>query len=362
MYTSTLDFAQHCSYIAGKFFISQNVVHMAPPSELHLDRVRTAERAISGVALRTPLVASRCLEAVAGKPIYLKLETLQPVGAFKLRGAANALSMLNAGQRARGVVCCSTGNHGRGLAYAARRLGVSATVCLSDLVPAVKVGAIESLGATVRRAGRSQDEAQREADRLVREEGLTDIPPFDHPDVIAGQGTIALEVLQDRPEIEAILVPLSGGGLIGGIALAAKALKPSIRIIGISMERGAAMHASLCAGRPVEVEELPTLADSLGGGIGLSNRWTFDLCRRLVDEVVLLDEAEIYRGMRTLLLEERLVVEGAAAVGHAALLAGKVKLDGPAAIIVSGQNAPMEQVIAIGRGDAVTVGGSQVKG
>ena len=197
---------------------------------------------------------------------------------------------------------------------------------------------------------------------MVREEGLTDIPPFDHPHVIAGQGTIALEILEDRPDIETILVPLSGGGLIGGIALAAKALKPSIRIIGISMARGAAMQASLMTGRPVEVEELPTLADSLGGGIGLRNRWTFDLCRNLVDDVVLLDESEIYRGMRVLLLEERLVAEGAAAVGHAALLAGKVTLDGPAAIIVSGQNAPMEQVLAIGRGEPVTLGGLEVKG
>jgi threonine dehydratase len=330
--------------------------------EVHVGMVHAARAAIAGVAVKTPLIASRCLDGAAKHPVFLKLETLQPVGAFKVRGAANALSRLDAEQRARGVVCCSTGNHGRGVAYAGRRLGVRATVCLSSLVPDVKVRAIEALGATVVRVGRSQDEAQVEADRMVREEGLTDIPPFDHPHVIAGQGTIALEILEDRPDIETILVPLSGGGLIGGIALAAKALKPSIRIIGISMKRGAAMQASLMTGRPVEVEELPTLADSLGGGIGLRNRWTFDLCRNLVDDVVLLDESEIYRGMRVLLLEERLVTEGAAAVGHAALLAGKVKLDGPAAIIVSGQNAPMEQVLAIGRGEPVTLGGLEVKG
>lgn len=330
--------------------------------ELHVGMVQAARAAIAGVAVKTPLIASRCLEGAARQPVFLKLETLQPIGAFKLRGAANALSLLGVDERARGVVCCSTGNHGRAVAFAARRLGVRATVCLSHLVPEIKICAIEALGGTVRRVGRSQDEAQVEADRMVREEGLTDIPPFDHPHVIAGQGTIALEILEDRPDIETILVPLSGGGLIGGIALAAKALKPSIRIIGISMARGAAMQASLKAGRPVEVEELPTLADSLGGGIGLENRWTFDLCRSLVDEVVLLEEAEIYRGMRTLLLEERLVAEGAAAVGHAALLAGKVKLDGPAAIIISGQNAPMEQVLAIGRGEPVTLGGLHVKG
>lgn len=330
--------------------------------ELHVGMVQAARAAIAGVAVKTPLIASRCLEGAARQPVFLKLETLQPIGAFKLRGAANALSLLGVDERARGVVCCSTGNHGRAVAFAARRLGVRATVCLSHLVPEIKICAIEALGGTVRRVGRSQDEAQVEADRMVREEGLTDIPPFDDPHVIAGQGTIALEILEDRPDIETILVPLSGGGLIGGIALAAKALKPSIRIIGISMARGAAMQASLMTGRPVKVEELPTLADSLGGGIGLRNRWTFDLCRNLVDDVVLLDESDIYRGMRVLLLEERLVAEGAAAVGHAALLAGKVKLDRPAAIIVSGQNAPMEQVLAIGRGEPVTLGGLEVKG
>lgn len=330
--------------------------------ELHVGMVQAARAAIAGVAVKTPLIASRCLEGASRQPVFMKLETLQPIGAFKLRGAANALSLLGVDERARGVVCCSTGNHGRAVAFAARRLGVRATVCLSHLVPEIKICAIEALGGTVRRVGRSQDEAQVEAERMVREEGLTDIPPFDHPHVIAGQGTIALEILEDRPDIETILVPLSGGGLIGGIALAAKALKPSIRIIGISMARGAAMHASLMTGRPVEVEEQPTLADSLGGGIGLRNRWTFDLCRNLVDDVVLLDESDIYLGMRVLLLEERLVAEGAAAVGHAALLAGKVKLDGPAAIIVSGQNAPMEQVLAIGRGEPVKLGGLEVKG
>jgi threonine dehydratase len=335
---------------------------MAPGSGLHLNLVLAARTALSGVAVRTPLIASRCLGEVTGQPVFLKLETLQPVGAFKLRGAANALSELNEAERRRGVICCSTGNHGRAVAYAARRLGVRVTVCLSHLVPDVKVRAIEALGATVKRVGRSQDDAQCEASRLVADQGLTDIPPFDHPAVIAGQGTIALEILEDRPEIETILVPLSGGGLIGGIALAAKAVKPSIRIIGICMARGAAMHASLVAGQPVEVEELPTLADSLGGGIGLQNRWTFDLCRRLVDDVVLLDEREIYCAMRKILVEERLIAEGAAAVGHAALLAGKVRLGGPAAIIVSGQNAPIEQILAIGRGEPVTVGDIEVRG
>jgi threonine dehydratase len=326
---------------------------------LNIEAVRQAQVTISGVALRTPLVRAR---SPAARNLWLKLETLQPIGAFKIRGTANAMAGLDEASRRSGVVCCSTGNHGHAVAYAARQRGIAATVCLSHLVAANKVAAIEALGATVIRQGASQDDAQREADRLIKEKSLAEIPPFDHPHVIAGQGTIALEILDDHPEIETLLVPLSGGGLIGGVALAAKALKPHIRVIGISMARGAAMHASLAAGKPVEVEELPTLADSLGGGIGIDNRWTFDLCRNLVDDVVLLSEEEIYRGIRTLLTEERLVVEGGGAVGFAAVMAGKVKLDGPAATILSGQNAPMDQLLAIGRGEAVTIGNVEVKG
>jgi threonine dehydratase len=168
----------------------------------------------------------------------LKLETVQPVGAFKIRGAANALARLDEAARIRGVACCSTGNHGRAVAHAGRQLGIRAVVCLSSLVPAVKVAAIEALGAEVRRVGSSQDDAQVEVDRLVAEEGMTDVPPFDHPHVIAGQGTIALELLESRPDLQAIVVPLSGGGLAGGIALAAKAIRPSIRIVGVTMDRG----------------------------------------------------------------------------------------------------------------------------
>jgi threonine dehydratase len=229
-------------------------------------------------------------------------------------------------------------------------------------VPQAKVDAIAALGATVARSGASQDEAQREAERLVREKSLADISPFDHCDVILGQATIALELLAERPDLTQIVVPLSGGGLIGGIAFAAKALKPSIRITGVSMAQGAAMHESLKSGRPVIVTEAPSLADSLGGGINLANQWTFDLCRKHVDETLLVSEEEIYRGMRALFLGERLVAEGAGAVGIAALLAGKLRLDGPTAMIISGQNVDMEQFMAIACGDEVKLGDRLVKG
>ena len=171
-----------------------------PESAPTLADIRAARSAISGLALRTPAIAAPTLSSLAGREILLKLESLQPIGAFKLRGAANAVSRLTDEQRKRGIGCCSTGNHGRAIAYAAARAKVRATICLSALVPDTKVRAIQLLGAEVRRVGNSQDTAQAEIDRLVQRDGLTDIPPFDHPHVIAGQGTIALELLEDRPD------------------------------------------------------------------------------------------------------------------------------------------------------------------
>ncbi|WP_248309325.1 hydroxyectoine utilization dehydratase EutB [Bosea sp. AK1] len=309
-----------------------------PPAALALPEVEAAKARIAGRVERTPLVTSPSLSRLCGQPVHLKLETRQPIGAFKLRGAMNAVLALTEDQRQRGLVTASTGNHGRAVAYTARELGLAATICMSALVPANKIEAIRSLGAEIRIVGRSQDDAQAEVERLVAEHGLTQIPPFDHPDVVAGQGTIGLELIEDLPELACVLIPLSGGGLAAGIAVAVKALQPSVRIVGISMERGAAMAAAIAAGRPVEVVEEPTLADSLGGGIGLSNRVTFALCRDLVDEVVLLSEAEIAAGIRHAALVEGEIVEGAGAVGIAALLAGKVKPQGPTALIVSGRN------------------------
>jgi threonine dehydratase len=261
-------------------------------------------------------------------------------GSFKLRGATNAILSLSEAQRQAGVVAASTGNHGLAVAHACRDAGAKAVICMSRLVPANKVEAIRALGAETRIVGDSQDEAQQEADRLVAG-GMAAVPPFDDPAVIAGQGTLGLEIMEDAPDLEAVLVPLSGGGLISGIALAVKTVNPHARVIGISMERGAAMAASLAAGRPVEVREERTLADSLGGGIGLDNRHTFAIVRERVDEVILLGEAEIAAGIRHAYEQEREIVEGAGAVGIAALLAGKVKPTGPTVAVLSGRNIDM---------------------
>lgn len=311
---------------------------VAQPASVALPDIEAAAARIVGRVVRSPLVDSPSLSRLCGQSVHLKLETRQPIGAFKLRGAMNAVLALRDDQRQRGLVTASTGNHGRAVAYAARELGLRATICMSALVAANKVEAIRSLGAEIRIVGRSQDDAQVEVERLIAGQGLTPIPPFDDPDVVAGQGTIGLELVEDLPELACVLIPLSGGGLAAGIAVAIKAVRPSARLIGISMERGAAMAAAIAAGRPVEVVEEETLADSLGGGIGLANRITFALCCDLLDEVVLLSEAEIAAGIRHAATEEGEIVEGAGAVGIAALLANKVRLQGPTAIIVSGRN------------------------
>jgi len=324
--------------------------------------VLTARRAIRDLVIETPLVPSALSERL-GCEALLKLESLQRIGAFKIRGAANAVANLTPEQAKRGVVCCSTGNHGRAVAYAAKAHGIKAIVCLSRLVPTVKVNAIEALGAEVRRIGNSQDDAQIEVDRLVRNDGMTDLPPFDHPHVIAGQATVGLELLEARPDLETIVVPLSGGGLAGGIALAAKAIKPTIKIIGISMDRGAAMAESLKAGKPIEVEEVASLADSLGGGIGLQNELTFRLCKDLIDQIILVTEDEIYDGMRCLYREDRQIAEGGCAVGHAAVLAGKLTdVRGPAAFLISGRNVDVDLFTDVITGKPVVLGDTTVTG
>lgn len=329
-----------------------------PTDRPTLADVMAAAAVIRGKADGTPLVPSQI--PGLGHEMLLKLECTQPMGAFKLRGVLNALAALPPGVP--GVVCCSTGNHGRAIAHAARQRGMRAVVCMSALVPAAKVQGIRALGAEVRIVGRSQDDAAEESLRLVAAEGLAEIPPFDDPRVIAGQGTIGLEILAARPDLTTLLVPLSGGGLAAGVALAAKAIKPSLTVIGITMERGAAMQASLAAGHPVAVTEHPSLADSLGGGIGLENRLTFAMCRDLLDQVVLVSETAIRDAMLALFHHDRMVAEGASVVGLAAVLTGAVRLTGPAATIVTGRNTDMTTFADLVAGRDLRIGDLVLKG
>ena len=316
--------------------------------------VEAAAQRLRGRADSTPLVPSFW----AGADLWLKLEICQPIGAFKLRGALNAVEAVEAD----GVVCCSTGNHGRGVAWAARAAGKRAVICMSSLVPQAKVDGIRALGADVRIIGRSQDDAQAEAERLVEAEGLAEISPFDDPLVIAGQATIGAEIMAKKPETETVLVPLSGGGLAAGTGLSVKAANPKARVIGVSMDRGAAMAESLRAGYPVAVEEVPSLADSLGGGIGMQNRLSFPMCRDFLDEVLHVSEEEVYAAMQELFYKDRLVAEGASVVGLAALMTGKVDAKGPVATIVTGRNMDMDQFTRVITGRDVTLGDVTIKG
>lgn len=312
-----------------------------------LDQIYRARRRIDGQVCRTPLIRSHVLSERFGAEIYLKLETQQPTGAFKLRGATNMIAALierhGRDALAAGVTTASTGNHGRAVAYAASRLGVPAVICVSHLVPDNKVAAIEALGATARRVGASQDEAFEEAARLVAEEGMTLIPPFDDALIAAGQGTIGVELLEDQPELDRVFIGLSGGGLLGGVGAALKAIRPGIQVTGVSLSAGAAMFESLHAGQPVAVEEVESLGDSLGGGIGLDNRCTFALVQEVMDDHFQVSELAIAEAMVDILQYEKILVEGAAVVGLAAIAEHQLDIRGQrVALVISGNGVALE--------------------
>jgi len=319
-----------------------------PDSSVTLRDVFRARQGIAGIAIRTPLISSPRLSQQTGAAVYLKLENVQRTGAFKIRGAANKLQSLTADQRTRGVITVSSGNHGRAVAYVARELGIGAVICMSTRVPANKVEAIRRLGAEVVLHGDSYDEAERRAMEMQAERELTMISPFDDPAIIAGQGTIGLEILEDLPSVDTAIVPLSGGGLLSGVALTLKAADPSIRLVGVSMERAPVMYHSLRAGRPIEMEEEETLADALAGGIGLDNQYTFHIIQEHVDETLLVTEEEIARAMAFALEEHYQVVEGGGAVALAALMSGKVEDVGEnVVVVISGGNVDLPLLLEI---------------
>jgi threonine dehydratase len=326
--------------------------------EITLRDIYLARKTIAPLARRTPLLPSASLSERSGADVRLKLETMQDTGAFKLRGAANKLLNLPLESRERGVVCVSTGNHGRAVAYVARELGAPVVVCLSELVPENKVTGVRSLGAEVIIHGRSQDEASEEAKRLVSERGLTMVDPFDDAEIIAGQGTVGLELMEQAPDLDTVIVPVGGGGLVAGVAMTLKSINPSIRVVGVQMERGAVMYNSLLAGKPILMEEEETLADSLGGGIYLDNRYTFNLVRDYVDDIVLLSEDEIAAAMAHGLHAERMVLEGGGASGIGALLSGRAgTLGDRVAIVLSGNNVNIRRLMDIAQKHAPVDGG-----
>jgi threonine dehydratase len=262
------------------------------------------------------------------------LECLQRTGAFKVRGAANKILGLSEEERRKGVATFSTGNHGKAVAFVAGQSGIPAVVCLSEHVAPNRAEAIRALGAELSVKGRSQDEAEANYRRLVEERGLVPVVPFDDPAIIAGQGTIALEILRALPDTDTLIIQLSGGGLLAGIAMVAKSINPRIEVVGVSLERSPAMLKSLEAGAPVPIEERDSVADSLLGGIGMENRYTLPLVRRYVDRHLVIAEAPIKEAMVFLFDRHRLVVEGAAAVGAGALLHGMLDVAGRRVVTV----------------------------
>ncbi|MFZ7103300.1 MAG: hydroxyectoine utilization dehydratase EutB [Peptococcaceae bacterium] len=321
-----------------------------PAEEVRLPTIRDIWKARLRIYPRikkTPVIKSPVLSEKSGSAVYLKLETCQKTGAFKIRGAANKIMSLSPREQQHGVTTFSTGNHGLAVAYLAGRLKIPAVICISDRVPENKVQALRSYGARIIIHGHSQDDAQEHCYHLAENEGLTVIEPFDDPYIIAGQGTIALELLADLPEIDTVLVPLSGGGLLAGIALALKATDSKIKVIGVSMQEGAVMYHSIRAGKPVKLPEADTLADSLLGGIGPDNKYTLPLLQKYVDDTVLVSEEAIARGMAFLCRNNRLLVEGAAAVGIAALAEHNLASPGSnAAVIISGNNVDVPAFLA----------------
>lgn len=307
-----------------------------------------ARRKISSVVRRTPLKKSIDLSKRIGTNIYYKLEFLQDTCSFKVRGAANFIAHLSPDERKRGVVTYSTGNHGRATAYMARLVGSKAKICLSNNVPNNKREEIKKVEGELIIYGKSQDEAEMRALELRDKEGLFVVPPFDNPYIIAGQGTIGLEILEDLPKVDSVLVPVSGGGLISGIAIAVKYANPKCKVIGVSMNGGAAMYESLKQGKPVQVEEVQTLADSLQGGILLNNKYTFDIVKKYVDDMILLTEEEIALGITYAFLKDHYVLEGAATLGIAALLTGKVKDVGENVVVLTtGSNIDNSQFLSV---------------
>jgi len=312
-----------------------------------LDDVRAALGRIRDRIYLSPCARSETLSRLTGTNAFLKLENLQMTGAYKERGALNKLLALSEAERARGLIAASAGNHAQAVAYHAGRLGVAATIVMPEATPIMKVANTRSHGAQIVLHGASYDEAYAEARRLEAAGGLTFVHPFDDPAVIAGQGTVALEVLEQVPEAEILMVPVGGGGLVSGMAVAAKALRPGIRVVGVQSEMLPSMAAALEAGAPVTLEPATTVADGIA--VKRAGDLTTAHVKALVDEVVTVSEEEIASAILYLLEKEKTVAEGAGAVAVAALMQKRVKGAGGRTVVavVSGGNIDVNLVARV---------------
>jgi threonine dehydratase len=291
----------------------------------------------------TPLLTSRQLSEATGYDVRLKAELFQRVGSYKIRGPLNKFALMPEEQKRRGVVCSSAGNHAQGVALAARIHGIRAVVCMATNATPSKIAATKAYGAEVVLHGTIWDEANEKAKELVRTQGLTYVHPFDDEQLIAGQGTVGLEIIQDWPEVDAVIVPIGGGGLISGVSMAVKSHNPKIRVIGVESSDGAAMQASIAAGH-LETIECRTIIDGLR--VRRAGELNFSVVQRFVDDIVALPDRDIFEAMIWTMERCKLVVEGAAAAPVAALLHGLVKVPAGSRVVavISGGNVNLDQL------------------
>ena len=301
-----------------------------------LGMVLEARERLKKVVRRTDLVPYRVLGVPGKNEIFIKTENLQHTGAFKLRGAYNKIAQLTEEERAHGVIASSAGNHAQGVALAASMFGVKATIVMPEGAPLAKIAATRAYGAEVVLSGLVYDDAYQKAMELQQETGAVFVHPFNDPQVIAGQGSLGLEIMDDEPDIGTVVVPIGGGGLISGIAVAIKSLWPNVKIIGVQAAGAPSMQQSLREGHPITLSSAHTIADGIA--VKTPGDLTYELCQKYVDEVVTVDEDEICNAILTLLEKCKIVAEGAGAVSVAALLHNKFKAEGKIACLVSGGN------------------------
>jgi threonine dehydratase len=309
---------------------------MADVVQVSLDDIRQAAETIRPLALRTPLEGSRWLSALTGSPVNLKCENLQRTGSFKIRGAYTRISRLSDEEKAKGVVAASAGNHAQGVALAAQALGIKATVFMPEGAPIPKENATRAYGADVVFHGRYLEDSLAEARAFQERTGAILIHPFDNTDIVAGQGTCGLEILEQAPDVETVVVPCGGGGLLSGIAIAVKSQRPHVRVIGVQAEGAAAFPDSLAAGHPVKLESMSTMADGIA--VGLPGEVTFTAVRDRVDEILTVSEASLSRAVLAVLERAKMVVEPAGAAAVAAILDDPERFGTPTVAVLSGGN------------------------
>ena len=311
-----------------------------------LSDIQLAQKRIEPVVRFTPLIGESALSKISQANVFLKLENLQYTGSFKTRGSYNKIASLSDVQRKKGVIAASAGNHAQGVALAAEMFGIPATIVMPVNVPETKYDATKSYGANVVLFGDNFNESLEKALKLSEETNALFIHPFDDPLTIAGQGTIGLEIVRDLPDVDVVLIPVGGGGLASGIAIAVKSLKPDVEIIGVEPEKMPSMKEALKIGEPCMVENQPTVAE--GTAVAKVGRYTHKVLRDRMSRIVTVTENEINQGIRLLLLKDKILAEGAGALGAAAILSNKLDLKGKnVVIVISGGNIDVEELLII---------------